>query len=61
MSSKNNPELRGRSTELRKFNGKEVKPVLFIKGRRRYIAGAFDNGEFAVDPRTGFPIPYKQI
>lgn len=61
MSSKNNPEMRGRTTELRKFNGKDVKPVLYINGSNRYIAGAFDTGEFAVDPRTGEPFPYKQI
>lgn len=61
MSSKNNPEMRGRVTELRKFNGKDVKPVLYINGSNRYIAGAFENGEFALDPRTGEPYPYKQI
>lgn len=60
MSSKNNPEMRGRSTELRKFNGKEVKPVLYINGSARYMAGAFENGEFAKDA-SGSPIPYKKI
>jgi hypothetical protein len=60
MSSKNNPELRGRMTELRKFNGKDVKPVLFIKGSRRYIAGCFDTGDFACDAE-GNPIPYNKI
>lgn len=60
MSSKNNPELRGRSTELRKFNGQDVKPVLYINGSARYMAGAFDTGEFAKDAK-GNPIPYKQI
>lgn len=61
MSSKNNPEARGRMTELRKFNGKEVRPVLYIKGSRRYMAGQFDNGELALDPRTKEPVPYKNI
>ena len=60
MSSKNNPEMRGRTTELRKFNGKEVKPVLYIKGSSRYMAGCFDSGEFATDS-DGNPIPYKNI
>ena len=27
MSSKNNPEARGKVTELRKYNGKPVKPA----------------------------------
>lgn len=61
MSSKNNPEMRGRSTELRKFNGKEVKPALYINGSSRYMAACFDNGEFAVDPATKAPIPYKKV
>lgn len=61
MSSKNNPELRGRTTELRKFNGKDVKPVLYINGSTRYMAGALDTGELATDPRTGEPIPYKSL
>ena len=60
MSSKNNPEMRGLKTELRKFNGKEVKPVLYINGSSRYMAGCFDNGEFACD-ETGEPIPYGNI
>jgi hypothetical protein len=60
MSSKNNPEMRGRVTALRQHNGKEVKPVLYIKGSSRFIAGAYDNGEFACDA-AGNPIPYKQI
>lgn len=60
MSSKNNPEMRGRTTELRKFNGKEVKPVLYINGSARYMAGCFDDGSFANDA-NGNPIPYKNI
>ena len=61
MSSKNNPEMRGLRTELRKFNGQEVKPVLYINGSARYMAGAFESGEFAIDPATNAPIPYKKI
>jgi hypothetical protein len=60
MSSKNNPEMRGKVTELRKFSGKPVKPVLYISGRNRYIAGAFETGDFACDA-SGNPIPYKKI
>ena len=60
MSSKNNPEMRGLKTELRKFNGQEVKPVLYINGSNRYMAGAFDNGQLACDAE-GNPIPYKKI
>lgn len=60
MSSKNNPEMRGLKTELRKFNGKEVKPVLYIDGSNRFMAGAFDDGNLACD-NNGKPIPYKKI
>lgn len=58
--SKNNPEARGKTTELRKFNGKVVKPVLFIKpGVGRYMAAAFEDGNLAIDKNTGLPIAYK--
>lgn len=60
MSSKNNPEMRGLKTELRKFNGKEVRPVLYINGSARYMAGCFESGEFATGA-DGTPIPYKNI
>lgn len=62
MSSKNNPEARGKVTELRKYNGKVVKPVLFIKsGVGRYIAAAFEDGNLVVDKNTGLPIAYKNV
>ena len=63
MASKNNPEMRGRVTELRKYNGKEVKPVRIINREQgiNFIGGAFDNGEIVTDPNTKRPIPYKQI
>ncbi len=52
--------MRGKVTELRKFGGQPVKPVLYISGRSRYIAGAFEGGELAKDA-NGNPIPYKKI
>lgn len=60
MASKNNPEMRGRVTKLREFNGKEVKPVLYINGSNRFIAGLSDSGDFAMDAQ-GNVIPYKNI
>lgn len=60
--SKNNPESRGKVTELRKYNGKTVKPVLFIKsGVGRYIAASFEDGSLAINKNTGLPIAYKSI
>lgn len=62
MSSKNNPEARGKVTALRKYNGKTVKPVMFIKrGVGRYIAAMYENGDLVVDKATGLPIAYKNI
>jgi hypothetical protein len=61
-ASKNNPEARGKVTELRKYNGKPVKPVLFIqRGVGRYIAAMFEDGTLVVDKTTKLPIAYKNI
>ena len=60
--SKNNPEARGKTTELRKFNGKTVKPILYIqRGVGRYMAAAFENGELAIDAKTKLPVAYKNV
>jgi hypothetical protein len=61
MSSKNNPENRGQVTELRVYNGKKVKPVLFINRNRRYIAAQYENGDLVMDPVKKMPIPYQQV
>lgn len=61
MSSKNNPENRGMVTELRVYNGKKVKPVLYINRNRRFIAAVYeDNGEFVTDS-SGEPIAHASI
>ena len=62
MSSKNNPEARGKTTALRKYNGKTVKPVLYIqRGVGRYIAAAFEDGNLVIDKNSKLPIAYKNI
>lgn len=63
MSSKNNPELRGAVTELRKYQGKQVKPCRVIDSSRGidFIGAAFDNGDIVIDASTKRPIPYSQI
>ncbi len=61
MSSKNNPENRGRITELRKYNGKTVKPVLYINGNNRYIAAMFEDGNLVIDKVNGLAVPYQSI
>ena len=62
MSSKNNPEARGKGTELRKYNGKPVKPVqVIMRGVGRYMAAAFEDGNLVIDKDTKLPIAYKNI
>ncbi len=59
MSSKNNPENRGKVTELRTWKGKKVKPVLFIKrGTGKYMAAMFEDGNMALGS-NGLPLAYK--
>lgn len=62
MGTKNNPDNRGTVTELRVYNGKKVKPILFISGNRRYIAGAYDGTDNLVIPEGAkLPIAYASI
>lgn len=63
MSSKNNPELRGAVTELRKFNGKVVKPTRIIdrEARINFIGACYEDGTIVVDGASKRPLPYDQI
>lgn len=62
MSSKNNPEMRGQVTELRKYNGKTVKPTRVIdrENRINYIGASYEDGTIVRDSANR-PIPYQQI
>ena len=58
--SKNNPENRGKVTELRQYNDKKVKPVLFIqRGVGKYMAAAYEDGSMVINPATKLPLAYK--
>ena len=59
--SKNNPNKRAGATALRTYGGKQVKPVLYINGKNRFIAAQFDDGNLAMDASSGTPIPYKNL
>jgi len=63
MSSKNNPEMRGAITELRKYNGKTVKPVRVVSPEMgiNFIGAAYENGDLVLNAQTKRPIPYQQI
>jgi hypothetical protein len=62
MSSKNNPENRGRVTELREYGGKKVKPVLYVNPEEgvKFIAAAYEDGSLVVDANSKV-IPYQSI
>lgn len=62
MSSKNNPEMRGQVTELRKYNGKTVKPTRIIDptNRTNIIGACFEDGTIVKDAQGEY-IPYQQI
>ncbi|MDG1286652.1 MAG: hypothetical protein P8P30_03700 [Rickettsiales bacterium] len=62
MGTKNNPENRGLVTELRTYDGKKVKPILYINGNRRFMAGVYeDNGDLVTEKASGDPIPYGSM
>ena len=63
MTSKHNPRPRGRQNQAKVFDGKKVKPVLYVGshvGHGRYIATQEENGKLVFD-KEGKPIPYSQI
>lgn len=63
MSSKNNPEMRGAVTELRKYNGKTVKPARIVSPEMNinFIGAIYENGDIVTDANTKRPIPYQDI
>ena len=63
MTSKNNPGRRNRQDKGKVFDGKKVKPVLYVGsyvGHGRYIAAQEEGGKLVSD-KEGKPIPYSQI
>lgn len=60
MSSKNNPLNRNRDANVKTFDGKKIKPVLFIDQNRRFIAAQFEDGKLVLDAQKQ-PIPFSAI
>ncbi len=61
--SKNDPTARGPAQEGKVFDGKKVKPALYVGtavGHGRYIAGQDESGKLVLD-HGGQPVPYKDI
>jgi hypothetical protein len=61
--SKNDPTARGPAQQAKTFEGKKVKPALYVGsavGHGRYIAAQDEGGKLIVD-REGRPIPYRDL
>jgi hypothetical protein len=61
--SKNDPSARGAADEGKTFDGKKVKPVLYVGtavGHGRYIAVQDESGKLIMD-RDGKPIAFRDI
>jgi hypothetical protein len=61
--SKNDPAARGRAGEDKTFEGRKVKPVLYVGtavGHGRYIAAQDESGKLIVG-RDGKPIAFRSI
>jgi hypothetical protein len=61
--SKNDPAARGRAGEDKTFDGKKVKPVLYVGtavGHGRYIAAQDESGKLIMG-RDGKPIAFRDI
>ena len=55
IASKNDPLTREKAKEFF-FNGKKIKPVLFIGGGRKYMAVSYEDGSLAYE-RNGDILP----
>jgi hypothetical protein len=61
--SKNDPTARGAAQPAKLFDGKKIKPALYVGttvGHGRYIAAQDESGKLVTD-RDGRPVPYKDI
>ncbi|MCS6876845.1 MAG: hypothetical protein N2038_01085 [Geminicoccaceae bacterium] len=61
--SKNDPTARGPTQQTKTFEGKKVKPVLYVGsavGHGRYIAAQDESGKLVLGP-DGRPIAYRDI
>ena len=61
--SKNDPTARGPAQQAKTYDGKKVKPVLYVGttvGHGRFIAGQDESGKLIVD-RAGKPLAYRSI
>ncbi len=63
MGTKNNPANRGKQAEGKQYNGKPVKPVLYMGshvGHGKYMAAQFEGGQLVTDT-AGKPLMWDAI
>jgi hypothetical protein len=61
--SKNDPTARGPAQSFKVYDGKKLKPSLYVGtavGHGRYIAAQDESGKLILD-RDGRPIPYRDL
>lgn len=61
--SKNDPTARGPAQQTKTFDGKKLKPTLYVGtavGHGRYIAAQDESGKLVVD-RDGKPYAYRDL
>jgi hypothetical protein len=62
-TSKNDPTARGPAQQAKTYEGKKIKPVLYVGtavGHGRFIAAQDEGGKLIVD-RGGKPVPYRVL
>lgn len=63
VQSKNDPTARGPAQADKLYEGKKVKPVLYVGtavGHGRFIAAQDEGGKLVLD-RENRPVPYREI
>ncbi|MFP6759795.1 MAG: hypothetical protein VCC99_16510 [Alphaproteobacteria bacterium] len=63
MTSKNNPARRAGRTNEKEYDGRKVKPVLYVGsfvGHSKYVAAQDEGGKMILDA-AGKPIPFSQL
>jgi hypothetical protein len=61
--SKNDPTARGPAQQVKTYEGKKIKPVLYVGtavGHGRFIAAQDESGKLILD-RGGKPMPYRVL
>jgi hypothetical protein len=64
MGTKNNPKNRAKNIEKKKFNGKEVEPILYHgvhAGHGKYMSAKYAGSSQLVVDSTNKPLNWDQI